>query len=122
MRFLPRRSPVSSNRLRKFKRSYPTRALQYTFRHICKTERTKSNQSHTIYSESTLQPTTRMKNSQEPISKLVLLAMSHLISRILGGLPLSVNAGMCAKRGRLEDLRDILAQVPDAPALPGDEV
>jgi len=27
-----------------------------------------------------------------------------------------------AKRGRPEDLRDILAQVPDAPPLPGDEV
>ena len=26
-----------------------------------------------------------------------------------------------AKRGRPEDLRDILAQVPDAPPLPGDE-
>jgi hypothetical protein len=27
-----------------------------------------------------------------------------------------------AKRGRPEDLRDILVQVPDAPPLPGDEV
>jgi hypothetical protein len=27
-----------------------------------------------------------------------------------------------AKRGRLEDLRDILAQVPDVPPLPGDEL
>jgi hypothetical protein len=27
-----------------------------------------------------------------------------------------------AKRGRPEDLRDILAQVPDAPPLPGDEL
>jgi hypothetical protein len=27
-----------------------------------------------------------------------------------------------AKRGRPEDLREILAQVPDAPPLPGDEV
>ncbi len=27
-----------------------------------------------------------------------------------------------AKRGRLEDLRDILAQVPDAPPLSGDEL
>jgi hypothetical protein len=27
-----------------------------------------------------------------------------------------------AKRGRPEDLRDILAQVPDAPPLPADEV
>jgi hypothetical protein len=26
-----------------------------------------------------------------------------------------------ARRGRPEDLRDILAQVPDAPPLPGDE-
>jgi hypothetical protein len=26
-----------------------------------------------------------------------------------------------AKRGRPEDLRDVLAQVPDAPPLPGDE-
>jgi hypothetical protein len=27
-----------------------------------------------------------------------------------------------AKRGRPEDLRDILAQVPDAPLLPNDEL
>ncbi len=27
-----------------------------------------------------------------------------------------------AKRGRPEDLRDILAEVPDAPPLPGDEL
>jgi hypothetical protein len=27
-----------------------------------------------------------------------------------------------AKRGRPEDIRDILAQVPDAPPLPGDEL
>jgi hypothetical protein len=27
-----------------------------------------------------------------------------------------------AKHGRPEDLRDILAQVPDAPPLPGDEL
>ena len=27
-----------------------------------------------------------------------------------------------AKRGRPEDLRDILAQVPDAPPLPGEEL
>ena len=51
------------------------------------------------------------------LDQVVALALSAQLS----AWKIREDIGTRAKRGRPEDLRDILAQVPDVPPLPGDE-
>jgi hypothetical protein len=51
------------------------------------------------------------------LDQIIALALSAQLS----AWKVRENMETRAKRGRPEDLRDILAQVPDAPPLPGDE-
>lgn len=55
---------------------------------------------------------------QTSLDQIVALALSAQ----LGAWRVREDIGVRARRGRPEDLRDVLAQVPDVPPLPGDEL